>query len=202
MHAAKSIRSPRIDRANWALAAPLRQERAMTAHSLDLTKSDRIATLTPATADLGPPAALSGRALVEGACAKLAAAIEIHDNDDALARRQALAACTAGRPAFWTTASYHSQKACALHLAVHTLPTLEAAFDDAYGSGVGSDTQAAALDTLIPLNPPAVAALALAYIRLGRWRDVQDLEARSMRDPTSSGSGQPACDERRAGPRA
>jgi hypothetical protein len=166
----------------------------MTAHSFDLTRSDLIAALTQPAADLRSPAAQPSRALVEDACGKLAVAIDTHNNDDALARRHALSACAAGRAAFWTTASYHSQKACALQLAAHTSPTLEAALDDAYGSGLGTDAQTAALDTLIPLNPPAVAALALAYVRLGRWRDIQDLEARSMRDTPSPQNGQAACD--------
>jgi hypothetical protein len=173
----------------------------MTAHSLDLTRSDLIAALAEAAADLRSPAAQPSRALAEDACRKLAYAIEIHDNDDALARREALAACHAGRPAFWTTASYHSQKACTLQLAAHASPTLEAALDDAYGSGLGPDAQAAALDTLIPLNPPAVAALALAYLRLGRWRDIQDLEARSTRNTASPQNSHPAggCDKKHAG---
>jgi hypothetical protein len=173
----------------------------MTAHSFDLTAADLIAALTSVSAELDSSSARPPRAPAEDACRKLAAAIAIHDNDDALARRQALAACAAGRAAFWTTASYHSQKACALQLAAHSFPTLEAALDDAYGPGPGTDTQVAALDTLIPLNPPATAALALAYVRLGRWRDIQDLEARSVRHPPSSSNGHPAgsCDKKHAG---
>ena len=101
----------------------------MTAHSLDLTRSDLVAALISA-ADSNGPAGPPAHVLVEVARGKLAAAIDSHHNDDALARRRALAACAAGRAAFWTTATYHRQKACTLQLAAHTLPTLEAALDE------------------------------------------------------------------------
>jgi hypothetical protein len=139
----------------------------VTVHSLDLTRSGLIAALAPAA-----PAHEPHR--------RLAAAIELCGNDDALARRSARAACNDGRPAFWTTATYHSQKACVLHLAVHTEPTLEAAVECAYGPHTGTELRHAAFDTLIPLNAAAMEALALAYARLGRLPDVAELETRSM----------------------
>jgi hypothetical protein len=171
----------------------------MTVHSLDLTRSDLIATPTPTATVPGSRTVQSGHDQTDEACARLAVAIDLHENDDALARRHALAACGAGRPAFWTTASYHSQKACALHLAAHTLPTLQTALADAYGFDLGTDAQAAALDTLIPLNPAAVAALALAYAALGRWREIQDLEARSMPNTPSHQQAPDSCDKKHAG---
>jgi hypothetical protein len=66
---------------------------------------------------------------------------------------------------------------------------------------LGPDAQQAAFDTLIPLNPPAVAALALAYLRLGRWRDIRDLEARSTRNTASPQNSHRAgsCDKKQAG---
>ena len=176
----------------------------MTAHALDLTKAGLIAALVPSTAAMKADAAMPAvRALAGNGAQSLAAAIGIYDNDDALGRRYALAACAAGRPAFWTIAGYHSQKACALQLAVHTLPTLEAALDDAYGPNQGTELQLAAFDTLVPLNRPAVAALALAYPRLDRWRDIEDLEARSSVDtriPLSADlDATGACDKKLAG---
>ena len=116
----------------------------MTTHSLDLTRGDLIASLGQAAADDGRQ--------------RLLASIERYDNDDALARHYALAACAAGRPAYWTTAGYHAQTACALQLAANTMPTLAAALD-ACMSGAEPVAQRAALATLVPLNAAAERAL-------------------------------------------
>ena len=128
----------------------------MTAHPLDLTRGDLVSSFRHAFAD-------NGRR-------RLLAAIRRHDNDDALARHYALAACAAGRPAYWTAAGYHAQSACALQLAANTMPSLEAALD-ACCSGTGGRDQTAALDTLIPLNAAAEAALSVARRRLGGGSD-------------------------------
>jgi hypothetical protein len=153
----------------------------MTAHSLELTRDGLIAALWQAAAPAGNRGAVPAAPPHEDDDARrLAAAIHIYDNEDALARRLALQAAAAGRPAFWTTAGYHSQKHCALQLAVHGQPTVEAALDQA--ALEGSEARLAALDTLVPLNRPALAVLALAYAGLGRWRDIADLEARCLSD--------------------
>jgi hypothetical protein len=87
----------------------------VTVHSLALTKAGLIAALSPAAAAANPRAVAS--ADVDENRRRLAIAIDLYGNDDALARRVVLSALAAGRPAFWTTAGYHSQKACVLQLA-------------------------------------------------------------------------------------
>ena len=108
---------------------------------------------------------------------RLAAAIDLYDNDDALARQAALAAHARGHGAYWTKASYHSQRACQLQLAANQMAlrsALRAAFKP------GSDW-IAALDTLVPLNSHAASALAAEYAEYGLWRDESELLARATR---------------------
>lgn len=161
---------------------------AVTVHSLDLTRAGLIAALAPAAPDGGirpSPTAPVGN--VGEPRRRLQEAIDLYGNEDALARRYALAACDDGSPAFWTTAAYHSQKACVLQLAVHRQPTLEAAVAYAYGPQPGTDVLLAAFDTLIPLNMSAVKTLARAYAGLGQCHGVGELESRSMCKPQTRG---------------
>lgn len=147
----------------------------MTVRSLALTKAGLISALsTPA--DAADPSAGTDEAR-----RRLASAIETHGNDDALARRVALCAITAGRAAFWTTARYHSQKACILQIAIHAQSSIEAALDYAYSPGEAADFGIEALDTLVPLNHLAAEALALAYARLDATCDLDALLARCER---------------------
>jgi hypothetical protein len=145
----------------------------VTVHSLALTRAGLIAALRPA-ADAPDPSAE-----ITEARRRLAVAIEIYGNDDALARRVALGALAASRAAYWTTARYHSQKACALQLAVHAQPSIEAALNYAYSPGKDADVRLAALETLVPVNLQAAEALVLAYTSLGATDDVRALQARS-----------------------
>lgn len=104
-------------------------------------------------------------------------AISVYDNDDAVARRLALAAFEQDRPAFWTTATYHSQKASLFQQAANYKPLLEA-LHYAYNRG---DDYIAALDTLVPLNDQAALAMVIRYSDYGIWRDTEELLARRYR---------------------
>ena len=113
------------------------------------------------------------------AAAKLAVedAIDLYQNEDALGRRKAIAAFEQDRPSFWTSASYHNQRACALQVAVHEMP-LRKALACTYKPG--SDW-IAALDTLVPLNLKAATTLSGAYADYGLWREEAELLARRYR---------------------
>jgi hypothetical protein len=121
--------------------------------------------------------ALTG-SLSLASAAKLAVedAIDLYDNEDALARRKAIAAFEQDRPAYWTTAGYHSQKACALQVAVHEMP-LPRALKMIWRGG----DYIAALDTLVPLNEQAAIALTVQYAEYGLWRDIEEVLARRYR---------------------
>jgi hypothetical protein len=95
------------------------------------------------------------------------------ENEDALARRKATNAYTHDAPAYWTRASYHAQKACALQIAVHET-SLPNALRQAYHGG----DYIAALDTLIPLNEQSAIAMTVQYAEFGLWRDVDELLSR------------------------
>jgi len=112
------------------------------------------------------------------AAAKLAIedAIDLYQNEDALGRRKAIAAFEQDRPAYWTTAGYHNQKACALQVAVHEMP-LPKALKMTYRGG----DYVAALDTLVPLNEQAAIALTVQYAEYGLWRDIEEVLARRYR---------------------
>jgi hypothetical protein len=108
---------------------------------------------------------------------RLDAVTDLYDNDDAYARRVALAACRRGDAAYWTRASYHSQRACQLQITANQM-LLRNALRSIYKPG--SDW-IAALDTLIPLNSQAAAALSAAYAEYGLWQDEAELLARCVR---------------------
>jgi len=106
---------------------------------------------------------------------RLADAVDLYDNDDTVARRVALTADARGDAAFWTKARYHSQRACQLQIAANQMP-LRNALRATYK--LGSDW-VAALETLLPLNGKAAAALAAEYAEYGLWRDEPELLARA-----------------------
>src|SRR5262245_32382468 len=108
---------------------------------------------------------------------RLADAIDLYDNDDALARRVALAACRREDAAYWTRAGYHAQRACQLQIAANQM-ALRNALRAAYKPG--SDW-VAALDTLVPLSSRAAAALSAEYAEYGLWRDEAELLKRASR---------------------
>jgi hypothetical protein len=108
---------------------------------------------------------------------RLADAIDRYDNEDALARSVALAAHARGDAAYWTKASYHSQRACQLQIAANQM-ALRNALRATYKPG--SDW-VAALGTLVPLNSLAAAAVAAEYAEYGVWRDESELLARASR---------------------
>lgn len=103
------------------------------------------------------------------------------ENEDALARRKATNAYTHDAPAYWTRATYHSQKACALQIAVHEM-TLPRALTMTYHGG----DHIAALDTLIPLNEPAAIAMVVRYAEYGLWREVDEMLARKAEGRTDA----------------
>ncbi len=98
---------------------------------------------------------------------------DLYENDDYLARRKAQTAYEQERPAYWTTATYHDQRACQLQIVVHEMP-LPRALKFAYKLG----DYIAALDRLIPLNEQAAIAMTVQYAEYGVWRDVEELLAR------------------------
>lgn len=93
------------------------------------------------------------------------------ENEEALARRKATNAYMHDAPAYWTRATYHSQKACALQIAAHET-SLPNALKQAYGP---YGDFIAGLDTLIPLNDGAAIAMVVQYSQYGLWRDVDEL---------------------------
>jgi hypothetical protein len=112
---------------------------------------------------------------------RLNVAITLYANDEAFSRERALDAYIEGRPAYWSTASYHSQVACQLLDAANLMSPLDAALGiipahkrrniEGY------------LDTLVPLNRAAAVELSRAYsAHTGSWRDEPELEARRVRD--------------------
>lgn len=104
-------------------------------------------------------------------------ASELYDNEDALARRKAQTAYEQDRPAYWSTATYHAQRASQLQIAVNEM-ALRKALACTYKPG--SDW-IAALDTLVPLNVKAATALSVAYADYGLWRDEPELLLRRFR---------------------
>jgi hypothetical protein len=108
---------------------------------------------------------------------RLADVIELYDNEDCVSRDWTVEAIVAGRPAFWTSATYHSQRACNLHLDVVAGASIQQALEAHYPVRLNHSRESA-LDTLIPLDRRAAAALSQAYADLGIWRDDDELELR------------------------
>lgn len=106
------------------------------------------------------------------------AVADAYENEDALARSKAQAALEVNQPAYWSKASYHSQRACQLLLRVH-----ETSLSNALRSTYHGADHVAALDRLIPLNNQAVIALSAQYAEYGSFREVDELLARRERKP-------------------
>ncbi len=112
--------------------------------------------------------------------------IKLYDNDDSLLRRYANQAFAKGEAAYWSVATYHSQKAAQLANRANYLPKdndgayLLQAGIEAYGNA-SFGTRIEALDTLIPLNERAARDLAQAYADTGIWKDEDQLLARRLR---------------------
>lgn len=103
--------------------------------------------------------------------------VALYDNDDPVSRQLAQTAYEQERPSFWTSASYHSQKACILQQAANYKPMDEAL---RYAFGLGGD-YIAGLDSLVPLNDRAAIALIAQYGQYGCFVLVEDVLARRFR---------------------
>lgn len=90
---------------------------------------------------------------------RLIDAMIAHDNEDAIGRDLAVDAICAGRPAYWTTATYHAARCIELCNGVNRGATLETALLGLYPADRAFGRQSA-LDTLIPLNMAAARELA------------------------------------------
>jgi hypothetical protein len=111
---------------------------------------------------------------------RLKKAVAIYGNDFS-DKQKALDAFAAGRPAYWTTVSYHAVRAVSLMIAVNRGVEILAALESEYRH-CSNDQKLAALDTLVPLNAEAAEALSQAYARFGLWRDAEELEMRRVRN--------------------
>jgi len=105
------------------------------------------------------------------------AAADLYDNDDYRARRIATGCYAEARPAYWTTASYHAQRHCDLQLSANQM-RLPNALRFSLRPG---DDFLRALDTLVPLNPGAAAALSAAYAEYGSFVPDEELLERRVR---------------------
>ncbi|WP_309083748.1 hypothetical protein [Chelativorans sp.] len=100
--------------------------------------------------------------------------------DDGVMRAMAMKAISAGRAAFWSSATYQSQRALCLCGNLNSGMSFADAMADAYRHCSGAE-KLRALDTLVPLNRKAAEALSLAYAGLGTWRDEHELLMRRVR---------------------
>lgn len=105
------------------------------------------------------------------------AAADLYDNDDFRARRLATACYADARPAYWTTASYHAQRHCELQLSANQMRLANAL---TFSLRPGDDFLRA-LDTLVPLNAAAAAALSEAYAHHGSFVAEEELLERRVR---------------------
>lgn len=112
---------------------------------------------------------------------RLNVAVELYRNNDSVSREHALEAFMAGKPAYWTTATYHSQRALGLMDDLNRGCEFGIALAANYPAHC-TKYRPGALDTLIPLNRRAAVDLVKAYDALGIWREVDELEARRKRD--------------------
>ena len=91
----------------------------------------------------------------------------LHRNPDSEAQRAAVEAEQQGRAAYWSTATYHNQLACIMLVLANKRgvgAALAHCADDAHRNEARHSWFL--LDSLIPLNPAAVAELAAARSRL------------------------------------
>lgn len=108
-------------------------------------------------------------------------AIAIYGNPDGADRSQCVEQIIRGRPAFWTSASHHDQRALGLRYSATQTGSVVDAMHSIYPEHRKQQREAA-LDTLIPLDWRAVNSLALAYAECGVWRDDAELARRRERD--------------------
>lgn len=106
--------------------------------------------------------------------------IAIYDNDDATSREIAEQAMNDGRPAFWSTCSYHDQVSCNFLNSVNSMHSFDAAVEMLHP--VHREMERL-LGKLVPLNEAAAIELSNAYARhTATWRDPYELERRRVRD--------------------
>jgi hypothetical protein len=107
--------------------------------------------------------------------------IAIHGDkiEDAVMIDGAVEAYAAGRPAFYSTATYHSGRACCLCKTANRTGDLLCAMRTEYA--LGAPGREYGLNALVPLNDDAVGDLIAAYSSIGTWRDFDELVARRTR---------------------
>lgn len=109
-------------------------------------------------------------------------AITIYGSDSTYDEEIALDAILAGRPAFWSTAKYHSACAGILLRNLNHGLSFEDAIADAYCPWQRGNVEHG-LDSLVPLNLKAANALSLAYSHhTATWHDEEELLMRRVRD--------------------
>lgn len=111
----------------------------------------------------------------------IAVLIAIHGDkiEDAVMIDGAVAAYAAGRPAFYSTATYHSARACCLCNRANASGDLLCALRTEYA--LGAPGRIYGLNALVPLNDEAVGDLIAAYSSIGTWWDFDELVARRTR---------------------
>jgi hypothetical protein len=111
----------------------------------------------------------------------IAVLIAIHGDkiEDAVMIDGAVSAYAAGRPAFYSTATYHSGRAICLCNTANRTGDLVRALHSEYA--LGAPGRVYGLNALVPLNDDAVGDLIAAYSSLGTWRDFDELVARRTR---------------------
>lgn len=115
--------------------------------------------------------------------ARLRGAVVLYRNPDGVTEREAMDAIASGRPAYWTTAGYSSQRACGLVYSINHGDTIADALAEHYPARLNlRPKRVGALDTLVPLNRLASNELSEAYEEFGLWRDATELERRRSRD--------------------
>lgn len=94
----------------------------------------------------------------EAAVAAIAGLATLHDNLDDISAKSAIRAAVEGRPAFWSTARYHDQRARNFLDEANNLPLADALNLRKQSSTWNGDARGL-LNTLIPLNAEAAKAL-------------------------------------------
>lgn len=141
----------------------------MNAHTLDLTRDGLVSALSA-----------SERSPAE-AVRRVDRAIARYGNPDDFARPLAIAAFTAGKPSWWTTQTYHNQRAKRLLTAILCRGVaIEDVFAEAYPTWLETKVRIGGLDDLVPLNILAANELSETYEMFGLWRDAGELEARRL----------------------
>lgn len=108
-------------------------------------------------------------------------AIRVYGNGYDDIRASAIDAIASGRAAFWTTSNYGAARTVDLPLSLNRGTGIWAALDAALPAWC-AHLRPGALDTIVPLNRRAAAALSNAYASFGIWLDEDELEQRALRD--------------------